>query len=383
MSKVLPFQKLNEVASYLRSLDKKYVLIYAHNGTGKTRLSMEFKNNGKKEKAGDTLYFNAYTEDLFSWDNDLESDTRRVLLMNKNSKFFSGIQEQDMENKIRPLLQRYSDFNFIIDYKYQKKNRGENNREEFWAVNFIREEIIDRRPENIEYIKVSRGEENIFIWCFFLAVAQLAIDKQEGYDWVKYIYIDDPISSLDDNNAIAVTSHLAQMIKHRENEITTIISSHHTLFYNVMWNELSKERTKFQPYFFAKEKDRTTYTLQYTKDTPFFHHIALLKELKRVAVTGTLYTYHFSLLRNILEKTATFHGFNNFSDCIKIGEDDPDGIVYARMINIMSHGNYSIFEPIEMMDENKEYFRKILNNFMDNYRFNSELFTDLDIKNNP
>jgi wobble nucleotide-excising tRNase len=52
----------------------------------------------------------------------------------------------------------------------------------------------------VEDIKISRGEENIFVWSFFLAIAGLAIDNDENYKWVKTIYIDDPISSLDDNN---------------------------------------------------------------------------------------------------------------------------------------------------------------------------------------
>lgn len=56
---------------------KKFILLYAYNGVGKTRLSTEFKNFGKD--AGDvdkrdTFYFNAFTEDLFSWDNDLDND---------------------------------------------------------------------------------------------------------------------------------------------------------------------------------------------------------------------------------------------------------------------------------------------------------------------
>ena len=54
--------------------------------------------------------------------------------------------------------------------------------------------------------------------------------------------------------------------------------------------------------------------------------------------------------------------------------DDPDGIVYARLVNVLSHGNYSLFEPQEMLPENKQYFRKILKDFMTNYRFNPELF---------
>jgi wobble nucleotide-excising tRNase len=41
----------------------------------------------------------------------------------------------------------------------------------------------------------------------------LAIDNDENYAWVKTIYIDDPISSLDDNNVIIVASYLAKLIK--------------------------------------------------------------------------------------------------------------------------------------------------------------------------
>ena len=386
---------LPEVVTYLRGLEKKYILLFGYNGTGKTRLSMEFRQAGKKfDDDGqvidrDTLYFNAYTEDLFTWDNDLDYDTHRVLLLNKDSQFFAGIEQQDMENKIRPILHRYADFNFLIDYEYRKKNeKGEDEGPEYWAVNFIREELVGDTVQNVEHIKISRGEENIFIWCFFLVVAQLAMDKQVGYEWVKYIYIDDPISSLDDSNAVAVASHLAYIIMGKENDVKKeedkkvsdikfVISSHHSLFYNVLWNELGMERKKFQPYFLAKDKNTKEYSLQYTRDTPFFHHVALLKELKRISETGTLFTYHFSLLRNILERTATFHGFNNFSACIKKDEkNDPDGIIHTRLINVLSHGNYLMFEPTEMLDENKEYFKIILDDFMNNYLFNPELFLE-------
>jgi hypothetical protein len=102
----------------------------------------------------------------------------------------------------------------------------------------------------------------------------------------------------------------------------------------------------------------------------------LLKELHHEAESGRLYTYHFNILRNILEKTATFHGFDNFSACIRQDDNDPEGIVHTRMINILSHGNYSLFEPMEMLEENKHYFKRILNDFMANYRFNPELFTE-------
>lgn len=43
------FNNIEEVATYLRELNKKKILIFAHNGTGKTRLSMIFKEFGKIE----------------------------------------------------------------------------------------------------------------------------------------------------------------------------------------------------------------------------------------------------------------------------------------------------------------------------------------------
>src|SRR5690606_21261545 len=126
MAEPLTFDTLDALAAHLRheieERNKKVTLIFAHNGTGKTRLSMAFKEQGKsydadgQTTARDTLYFNAFTEDLFSWDNDLENDRDRVLRMNTASAFFDGLAELEMENRIGPLLHRYCDFNFQIDY---------------------------------------------------------------------------------------------------------------------------------------------------------------------------------------------------------------------------------------------------------------------------
>ena len=102
------FPDLPALAVHLRQelQTKKFVLLYAYNGTGKTRLSTEFKNLGKNGEERDTLYFNAFTEDLFSWDNDLANDRERVLKINQHSRFFAGLAEMEMDNRIRPLLNR-------------------------------------------------------------------------------------------------------------------------------------------------------------------------------------------------------------------------------------------------------------------------------------
>ena len=76
--------------------DADFVLLYAYNRTGKTRLSMSFKDAGKRKNkknptgTPDTLYFNAFTEDLFVWENDLDGDSVRRLQLNEKSSFFNA-----------------------------------------------------------------------------------------------------------------------------------------------------------------------------------------------------------------------------------------------------------------------------------------------------
>ena len=389
MGNATTFKDLNALAANLRQKleNKKFILLYAYNGTGKTRLSTAFKDLGKSVNADgetdkrDTLYFNAFTEDLFLWDNDLENDSERKLTLNTDSSFFASLESMEMDNRIRTLLDRYADFEFRIDTTT-------------WEVVFAREfrvkkdgtasdevDSADARQGEGEYeyetrreeaIKVSRGEENIFIWCFFLAIVELALDDDGPgpYNWVKHIYIDDPISSLDEHNAIAVANHLAKMLKRPASRLKTVISTHHTLFFNVLCNELKKA----SKYFLSRDGSPEGLLMRKTGDTPFFHHVAALAELYEAERDGRLYTHHFNMLRAILEKTASFHGYPNFSACIKRDADDEDGILHTRLINILSHGNYSLFEPQEMLEENKRYFGKILHEFINRYPFNPALF---------
>ena len=126
------YADLLELARHLRSVladkaqrkpDKSpFVLLYAYNGTGKTRLSAAFKDLGKvvdendEVQSRDTLYFNAFTEDLFSWDNDLENDEHRTLKLNAASSFFAGLESSwKWTIASAPLLDRYADFEFRID----------------------------------------------------------------------------------------------------------------------------------------------------------------------------------------------------------------------------------------------------------------------------
>ena len=370
------FSSLLDVAQLLRKdLNgdhrhlKDMILLFAHNGTGKTRLSMEFRQAGKAFDADgnvtkrDTLYFNAFTEDLFSWNNDLDNDTERYLKLNTDSAFFEGLRELELDAKIESFLHNYVDLKADINY-----NDG--------TVRFSRSIVVGAIEQRVENIKISRGEETLFIWCFFLAICQLVVDKDPAYNWVEYIYIDDPISSLDENNAIAIACDLVNLLTKEDDDgrkkmlIKTVISTHHSLFYNVLCNEIGR-KIKHKRYFLHK-KNSDTYVLRDTDDTPFFHHIATLNELKNIRDKQDndnppkIYTYHFNALRTILEKTATFFGYDKIDKCIN-GLDDE--VLFERALQLFSHGKYSIFDPVEMSDDNKDLFLRILNGFLGKYEF--------------
>ena len=366
--------KINKYAN-LRTLARKLrddlggvelILMYAYNRTGKTRLSMEFKDEGKRKNNGtaDTLYFNAFTEDLFTWDNDLDGDAVRRLQLNPNSTFFNGLKDLALDETIAGYLDRYADFDFDIDY-------------ETWKVSF--------RKGEAENIKISRGEQNIFIWCLFMAICERMLDGHVSYQSNKYLYIDDPISSLDDNNAIAVACDLARLLRRAASRkdqngaaapIKVVFSSHHALFFNVMCNEIGRAkegepRVTHKRYFLHRPNGDGIYTLRATEDTPFFHHVASLAELQLAAApsTGKLYTFHFNALRSIMEKTASFFGHADISFCLKALSIEEDRALYNRALNLLSHGKYAIHEPTEMGEDNKELFRRILEDFITKFQF--------------
>ena len=143
-----------------------------------------------------------------------------------------------------------------------------------------------------------------------------------------------------------------------------------------MCNELGRSRgtggtIRHKRYFLHRPNSEGRYTLRSTEDTPFFHHVATLAELKKSATpeTGTLYTYHFNALRSIMEKTASFFGHPDISFCLKALDNEEDEALFNRALNLLSHGKYAIHEPTLMGEDNQDLFRRILNAFIAEFKF--------------
>lgn len=74
-----------------------------------------------------------------------------------------------------------------------------------------------------------------------------------------------------------------------------------------------------------------------------------------------------------MEKTANFHGLAGFKKCIWL----EDAEFYERLIPVLNHGGYSVFEPKEMLPDNKEKFKTVLKTLLETYPFHSDLTPDL------
>ena len=106
---------VTEIAQELKDVKENVILIYAFNATGKTRLSVEYKNITKKPGDGKHVgvYYNAFSEDLFVWDNDNQNGEQNIKLDIKFSSLnwlHRSMTEQDVERKLLPFRRKYNFF---------------------------------------------------------------------------------------------------------------------------------------------------------------------------------------------------------------------------------------------------------------------------------
>lgn len=386
---------LRDIAQQLKDANKKVQLIYAFNGVGKTRLSREFKELISPKTVDDAedfdavesvddigntrnkfLYYNAFTEDLFYWDNDLNGDSMRVLKIQPNSYTQWVLQEQGQDKNAITHFQRYTDEKLMPRFE-----------PDFSAVTFSFERGNDEKTENI---KISKGEESCFIWSVFFSLIEQVVSvmntaeptdrETDQFNHLEYIFIDDPVSSLDDNHLIELAVNLAQLIKSSTSEIKFVITTHNPLFYNVLCNEFNNEDKvsgyklrDFRKYRLEKNEDGTHQIVDQPNDSPFSYHLYLKSELEKAIREGQIQKYHFNFLRNILEKTSTFLGYKKWAELLPKTDDGRPNPYEERMINLFSHSKHAGEEVAELNDDDKRVLGYLVRQINEMYHFNSSL----------
>lgn len=375
--------ELKDIAKQIKDAKENIFLIYAFNGTGKTLLSKKYKDITKDSENHHTgVYYNAFSEDLFRWNNDEENKNDKIrleIVYNENisslHKYFGD--ESPIKDKLK-IYQPAYDFRF----KYINDNQEEGI-EYIW---FFKEEDKD------SWIKISRGEERIFIWCFFLALFEIEDFSDAHKD---YIFIDDPVSSLDDINIYLTARTLFELLENcvKDNK-KIIISTHHIGLFSIIsdWmgkgenssifknkiikthkqeteeGTVIKETIEEENRYCIRilEKDEDGYSLKSRNKGAWLYHLLILQKLQQASQDDELYLYHYGMLRQVLEIIASFIGAGRIGSVLHdIGEPDDT----ADKINANSHKKVYDSQNAKLTADNKETFNRILNSIINHYDF--------------
>lgn len=379
MSKIL-----KEISQQLKDNDKKVQLIYAFNGSGKTRLSREFKEliapkNGDSEEFSPLsrdkiLYYNAFTEDLFYWDNDLEGDAEPKLIIQPNSFTDWILKDQGQDQNIITNFQRYANDKLTPKFNTEYKTKDQNNKEitikDFSEVTFSLESGDDDR---LSKLKISKAEESIFIWSIFYTLLKQVVDilndpeeDVNQFNQLEYVFIDDPVSSLDDNHLIELAVNLAGLITSSPSNLKFIITTHSPLFYNVLYNELNKKEC-----YLLERHDDGSFSL-YNKygdsNKSFSYHLYIKKILENAVAENQIEKYHFTLLRNLYEKTCGFLGYNKWTELLP-GDEENRKSYLKRIMQFTNHNTLANEAVAEPTPEEKKIIQFLLEHLSDNYGY--------------
>ncbi|MBP2573569.1 AAA family ATPase [Agrobacterium tumefaciens] len=370
----------------------KVQLIYAFNGTGKTRLSRALKNliTPKPEDGEEgepsrqkILYYNAFTEDLFYWDNDLLGDREPKLVIQPNSFTDWILIDQGQELNITRNFQRYTNDKLTptFNQEYSYKNRSGNNTivKAFSEVTFS---VDTGGDEPSGKFKISKGEESLFIWSIFytlleevVSVLNIPEPEERGthdFNQLEYVFIDDPVSSLDENHLIELAVNLAGLIKNAPQGLKFIITTHSPLFYNVLHNELGlNKQGKKEGCYLLEQLADGTYNLNVKygdANTSFSYHLHLKRVLEEAIAENKIERFHFTLLRNLYEKTAGFLGYREWGDLLNTVQGEKQAYL-NRIIQFSSHSRLSNEEVRDPTAPEKQTVKFLLDHLINNHGF--------------
>lgn len=382
-------KSLEDIAKDLRDANKKVQLIYAFNGTGKTRLSRAMKElvapkiDGEDEPARTKiLYYSAFTEDLFYWDNGLIDDSAPKLIIQPNSFTDFILVDQGQEINITKNFQRYTNDkltpSFNQTYTRQNEDGSETVVKAFSEVLFTIEAGGNEETGNF---KISKGEESNFIWSIFYTlletlVAELNIPEPEErgtdqFNGLQYVFIDDPVSSLDENHLIELAVNLAALVEAAPAHLKFVITTHSPLFYNVLHNELGLKKAPANQGCYLLERLADGSFVLNTKygdsNKSFAYHLHLRRILEDAIAQDKIERYHFTLLRNLYEKTAGFLGHNQWGDLLNTVQGNKES--YVRVINTFSHSSLSTEQVRDPTPPEKQTVKLLLDNLINNYGY--------------
>ena len=304
-------------------------------------------------------------------------DAIRKLKIHPNSFTDWVFAEQGQDANIIALFQRYTNDKLTPRFNEQYTTKDKDGKDIIVkAYSEVTFSIEGGNEEKIENIKISKGEESCLIWCIFYSLLKQVVEvlsqpepaerETNRFNDLEYVFIDDPVSSLDDNHLIELAVNIAELVKSSKSGLNFIITTHNPLFINVLINEIGNKIC-----YMLDKQDDGTYELKEKKgdsNKSFSYHLYLKHIIEEAITTNSIQKYHFILLRNLYEKTANFLGYPQWSELLP----DDKKVYYNRIIQFTSHSTLSNEVVPEPTEPEKQVVKFLLDHLIDNNYYKEE-----------
>ena len=188
----------------------------------------------------------------------------------------------------------------------------------------------------------------------------------------RHIFIDDPVSSLDDHNVFVTASTLYDLIEKYFSKRKIIIATHHIGLFSILsdWLKKGEKSSKY------KQTTKATIlsckhgavSLENVRNDVFLYHLRVLQVLEQARRENDVRAYHFALLRQLLESVSSFLGVGRISYALKrIGFDDVDEV--TRIVNVLAHKNVYYYESDLLVPDGLDLFETIYGKLNTHYGF--------------
>lgn len=336
----------------------KILLVYANNGIGKTRTSYALR---RKFDNNEVLCFSAFFEEYFIWKYDESNDDYYIEINDYDSVIYDAIINNGLDSEIN------KNFIYFINKKININFEIYN-----LKITKITFSLTTGDDAQINNIKISKGEETLFIWSIFYSIVnQRLSDIADGVeDDLKYIIIDDPVTSLVEENIVSIAVQIKKDIKTKIGKIHELglemgmfISTHNKIFWNLLFNEFRINNKSCKKLVIEDGK----YMLKEQNDSPFGYHINLKEKIINNIKNNTITKEDFHNFRVILEKISNFYGYSKWDYFLNKSLSRKSEII--RLIDYYSHDNNDELEDKIMDLEYQKLFANYFEQFLEDYKW--------------
>jgi hypothetical protein len=177
---------------------------------------------------------------------------------------------------------------------------------------------------------------------------------------------------MDEHNIFTTAESITKLIDDTYPKKKIILTTHHIGLFSILADRLTKgqksKKYKEDTAVFLLEKKSNDELALNSQNGAFLFHLHLLKTLDQ-ATKSELFSYHFVLLRQLLENISSFLGKGGIGYALSLIDLNEDPNTVGDRIHSLSHKDSYKTQSNKMSESEEKLFREILEKIVSKYKF--------------